>query len=91
MKVKMKAKMKVKINGKIFKAHEKKDSQFEIGKDLDMFDLMFFKEWALEDLPGHREDIPFVSKVARGKYMRCFPCEVGENKVIIVYNAIQAT
>ena len=86
--------MKVKINGKIFKTLPKEDNHFEIRKGLDMFDFMFFGEWFLrgEDDPkiNYKEDIPFVSKVSHGKILGCFPCEIGEEYVIIVYSKIDA-
>ena len=92
--------MKVKINGKIFKAHQKEEKQFQISKGLDMFDLMFFTEWirnGLDNEPGkgimenmekHYRDIPFVSKVSKGKFERCFPIEVDEESVTFAYNFV---
>ena len=86
--------MKVKINGKIFKTLPKEDNHFEIKKGLDMFDFMFFSEWFFRgndiNPNTYREDIPFVSKVSHGKLLGCFPCEVGEDYIVLVYNAIQA-
>jgi hypothetical protein len=86
--------MKVKINGKIFKTLPKEDNHFEIRKGLDMFDFMFFGEWFIKgndiDSNTYREDIPFVSKVSHGKMLGCFPCEIGEDYVIFVYNQIQS-
>jgi hypothetical protein len=86
--------MKVKINGKIFIAHSKEGNRFEIRKGLDMFDFMFFGEWFFKgnDDPkvNFREDIPFVSKVAHGKLLGCFPCEVGEDHIEFVFNRTDA-
>jgi hypothetical protein len=86
--------MKVKINGKIFKAHDKEDRQFEIGKGLDMFDLMFFKESVMDTTKKPHEykiDVPFVSKISYGKFLGCFPTEVGEDYVVFIYDRIQST
>jgi hypothetical protein len=84
--------MKVKIDGKIFKVHKEEGNKFEITKGIDMFDLMFFKEWFLMGIDttkiNYKEDIPYVSKLGHGYILNCFPSEVGEGYVIFVYDKI---
>ena len=83
--------MKVKINGKIFKAHGKEDNHFEIRKGVDTFDFMFFKEWILKTINTTKKmdyvlDIPFVSKLGYGQILNCFPCEITEDmRVEFIY------
>lgn len=83
--------MKVKINGKIFKAHEKEENQFEITKGIDMFDLMFFKDWVNAQLIlPYKEDIPYISKLGYGKMKNCSPYELTENSITFVYDKIES-
>jgi len=83
--------MKVKINGKIFKAHGKEDSHFEIRKGVDTFDLMFFKDWFFKTINTTKKmdyviDIPFVSKLGYGQILSCFPVEITEDmRVEFIY------
>ena len=44
--------MKVKINGKIFKVHENEERRFKITKGIDMFDLLYFKDWFKKGMNG---------------------------------------
>ena len=84
--------MKVKIDGKIFKVHKVENNRIEIRKNIDMFDLMFFKEWFVKGIDSpvnnYKEDIPYVSKLGHGHILNCFPSEVGEDYVIFVYDKI---
>ena len=80
--------MKVKINCKIFTAEQEDSGKLRITEGIDDFDILFFKEWMMKDRE-YREDIPFISKVSRGKLIGCFPCELSENYVLLVYNVIK--
>jgi hypothetical protein len=83
--------MKVKINGKIFTAKQVEINNIKklrIKRDLDDFDILFFKEWMMMKT-DYKEDIPFISKLSRGKLIDCFPCDLGENYVLLVHNDIK--
>lgn len=88
--------MKVKINGKIFKVYkplQEKENRIEIRKGINMFDLMFFKEWFSKgnDDPrvNFKDNIPYVSKIGYGKLLGCFPYQLSKRSVILVYDKIE--
>jgi hypothetical protein len=87
--------MKVQINGKVFTADTQESHRIKIEKDLDDFDILFFKKWfrdSLKSETGYKKDyvkdIDYISKLGSGTFINCFPCELGEDYVILVYNTI---
>lgn len=83
--------MRIKINGKIFTADTEDSGVFHkvrIKEGIDDFDILFFKEWMQAETP-YREDIPFISKISQGKLTGCFPCELGEDYVLLVHNGLK--
>jgi hypothetical protein len=85
--------MKVKINGRIFKVHKEEYNRIKITKNIDIFNLMFFKEWFLQGIDNpkidYKHNIPYSSKLGYGRLLNCFPCEMGEDYVILVYDKIE--
>jgi hypothetical protein len=93
--------MKVKINGKVFTADTQahNDHRIMIKKDLDDFDILFFKKWLRDSYntetgemhykKDYAKDIDYVSKLDSGTFKGCFPCELGEDYVILVYDRLE--
>ena len=88
--------MKVKINGKVFPADTQDGHHIKIKKGLNDFDILFFKRW-LRDAYNNGEtinkkdyvkDIDYISKLGSGTFINCFPFELGEDYVILVYDTI---
>ena len=87
--------MKIKVNGKVFTIKKEDDKRLKIKKGLDGFDLLYFQEWITKGIKtgqskDYREDIPFISKLSRGKLIGCFPSEVSEDYIILIYDTIKS-
>lgn len=90
--------MKVKINGKVFTADTQEGRRIKITEDFDDFDIIFFKKWMEEiydkdtgEIRPKRDyikDIDFTSKIQSGTFINCFPCELDEEYVVLVYDTI---
>lgn len=87
--------MKVKINGKVFIADSPVNNRIKIKQDFDEFDILFFKKWMKDPIEknlnkkDYIKDIDFVSKINSGTFIGCFPVELDEDYVILVYDGLE--
>jgi hypothetical protein len=92
--------MKVKINGKIFTVAKEENHRITIKKGLDDFDILFFIKWLRDSYnmetgearykKEYAKEIDYVSKLSFGTFIGCFPCELGEDYVILSYDRLES-